>query len=187
VEIAREAERACVDAGAAPPTVAVETSYDPDEGIVRAVATGAVSLEVGAATRPAASPQARRQAAARALELEPGELEVAGADEFYEVHAARGDGRRPVAVVDVRGGVPLAERRARVLTGEGEAFLASLREAVGSDSVNLGIASLLPRVALVAGATMLDLSDVRNADEIHDAAARAIAEHPGPALAVIAK
>ena len=187
VEIAREAERACVDAGAAPTTVAVETSYDPDEGLVRAVATGAVALEVGAATRPAASPEARREAAGRALEVDPEGLEVVATDEFYEVHAAAGNGRRQVAVIDIRGGVPLAERRARVVAGAGEDFLGSLREAVDAASINLGVAALLPRVTLLAGATLLDLSDVRRAEEIHDAAARAIAERRGAAIAVIAK
>ena len=48
---AREAERECVEAGAAPTTVAIETAYETDEGVLRAVATGAVELEAGATER----------------------------------------------------------------------------------------------------------------------------------------
>jgi hypothetical protein len=187
LQIAREAERACVEAGAAPDTVAVESSFDVDEGVMRAVATGAVALEAGAADRAIASPQVRRAAAAAALKLATGELEPVSAAEFYEVYAGRRNGRRPVAVVDALGGVPLAEERADVVSGQAEEFLVALREAVGEASTNLGVTTLLPRVTLLAGPTMLDLSDARRIDEISAAAARAIAEHPGHAAAVIAR
>jgi N-methylhydantoinase A/oxoprolinase/acetone carboxylase beta subunit len=187
LEIVHEAERACVEAGAAPGTVAVETSYDADVGLVRAVATGAVALETGAAQRRIASPELRRQAAAAALRVGPAELEALAAEEFYEVFAGRRNGRRPVAVVDALGGVPLAEERAEVVAGYGADFLSALAQAVEGASTNLGVASLLPRVTLLAGPTLLDLSDARRAEEIHTAAARALAEHPGLAAAVIAR
>ena len=185
--IVREAEHACVEAGAAPGTVAVETSFDTDEGVVRAVATGAVSLEAGAAGRGIASSEVRRQAAADALATPAADLVPLAAEEYYEVYAGRRNGRRPVAVVDALGGVPLAEDRADVVAGEAEEFLAGLARAVDDASTNLGITSILPRVTLLAGPTLLDLSDARRSEEIHAAAARAIADHPGPAAAVIAR
>ena len=53
VELAREAEAACVASGAAPATVTVETAFDARENVLRAVATGAVALEVGVTDRAA--------------------------------------------------------------------------------------------------------------------------------------
>ncbi len=185
--IVHEAERACVEAGAAPGTVSVETSFDPDHGLMRAVATGAVALEAGAAGRRIASFEVRREAAAAALDVPADELEPLAAEEFYGVYAGRRNGRRPVAVVDALGGVPLAEERADVVAGEGGDFLTALERAVDAASTHLGITSILPRVTLLAGPTMLDLSDARRGDEIHRAAARAIADHPGQAAAVIAR
>jgi N-methylhydantoinase A/oxoprolinase/acetone carboxylase beta subunit len=185
--IVHEAERACVEAGAAPGTVAVETSFDPDENLVRAIATGAVALEAGGAGRRVASSEVRREAAAAALATTAAELVPLATEEFYEVYAGRRNGRRPVAVVDALGGVPLAEERAEVIAGEADEFLAALAQAVESASTNLGVGSILPRVTLLSGATMRDLSDARRGEEIQAAAARAIADHPGQAAAVVAR
>ena len=52
--LARDAGRACVAAGAAPLTVAVQTALRAARGLLRAVATGAVALEAGAAVARAA-------------------------------------------------------------------------------------------------------------------------------------
>ena len=52
---------------------------------------------------------------------------------------------------------------------------------------NLGVATLMPRIQLVCGSRILDLSDARRADEVATAAARALADHPGPAVAVVAR
>jgi len=187
IAVVREAERACVEAGAAPGTVAVESTFDPDEGVVRAVATGAVALETGAATRRIASQRARRVAAAAALGLDADALDVISRSEFYDVYVGRENGRRPVAVVDALGTVPMAEERARVVAGESEDFLTGLDHAVEAASLNLGITAVLPRVTVLAGPTLLDLSDARRPAEILSAAERAIAEHPGPAAAVVAR
>jgi N-methylhydantoinase A/oxoprolinase/acetone carboxylase beta subunit len=183
--VAQEAERACVDAGAAPGTVAVEADYDPDEMIVRAVATGAVALESGAARRQPASPSERRAVAADALEADPDALTPAAASEFYTVF---GNGsERGVAVVDERGAVPLAERGAALVEGEGEGFVERLAEAVEEAQLNLGVVSMLPRVTVLAGPCLLDLSDAKRADDVLAGAREAIAEHPGPAIAIVAR
>ena len=188
LEIVRDAERACVAAGAAPGTVAVETSYEPDEGVVRAVATGAVALEMGAAQRRAASQAERLAAAERALGIDRTLLDEIFESDFYAVYAGRSNGGRPsVAVIDGHASVPLVEPSALVVLGEAEEFLEALASAVESASLNLGIASMLPRVSLLAGARLLDLSDALRADEVLAVVGRAIEEHPGTACAVIAR
>jgi hypothetical protein len=185
VAVAREAERACVDAGAAPGTVSVEADYEPDEAVVRAVATGAVALESGAASREPASLEERREAAAGALGTASEDLSAAAITDFYAVF--RTGGERGAAVVDERGAVPLAEHGAAVIEGEGDGFLAILERAVDEAALNLGVVSMLPRVTVIAGPCLLDLSDARRAEEILSGAREAIDEHPGGAVALIAR
>jgi N-methylhydantoinase A len=183
--IAHEAERACVEAGAAPNTVAVETSYEPGDGVVRAVATGAVALETGAARRKRAAERERVRAAAGALGIGSEALSLLAAGEFYLVYSENGSGR--VAAVDPSGGVPLAENARSAFAAEGEEFLRRLRDELEAASVNLGVAAILPRVALVCGPRILDLSDARRPEEILAAAERLLAEHDETAVAVLAR
>jgi N-methylhydantoinase A/oxoprolinase/acetone carboxylase beta subunit len=185
IALARDAERECVESGAAPATVSVETSFDPGTGVIRATATGAVALEAGAARREPTSEPALLGAAASVLEV-PGEtLELVVTNDFYSVYSENGSGR--VAVVDRLGGVALAEDAKRVLVGEGDQLTARLRDEVDAATVNLGVASMVPRVALVCGARILDMSDARHGEEIVSAAERALADHDGPAVAVLAR
>jgi hypothetical protein len=53
--------------------------------------------------------------------------------------------------------------------------------------VNLGITAMLPRVSLVCGPRVLDLSDARRPEEIVSAAERLLAEQAGSAVAVLAR
>jgi N-methylhydantoinase A/oxoprolinase/acetone carboxylase beta subunit len=181
VELARTAERACVEAGAAPASVSAEVSYDPDEGLLRAVATGAVSLESGAADRRPVAELEQLDAAAGALEIGPADLDVVARSDFYRVYTANGS----VAVVDRLGGVALADTAKRVLAGQGPEFLSDLEAAIDEAAVNLGLTQLIPRVSVVCGPRLLDLSDARRAEDVMSAVADAVAEHPGPAVAVI--
>ena len=185
VELAREAERACVASGAAPATVSVETAYDACEGVLRAVATGAVALEVGAAEREPAGDEARLQAAATALGLEPRELQLVAETGFYRVYSENGSGR--VAAIDGLGAVALAEDARRIVAATGNDLVEQLRREVASATRNFGVATLLPRVSLVCGSRILDLSDARHADEVALAAARMLEDQPGPAVAVVAR
>lgn len=183
VAATREARWACVAAGAAPCTVSVETTFEPSEQLVRAVATGAVALESGAATREPAGEAAQLAAAARALQIDGAALQLVAANEFYRVFSENGSGH--VAVVDPHGAVPVAEHARRVLHGEGDELLAQLREAVDDATVNLGIGSMLPRVAIVCGPQIIDMSESRRPEEILAAAESALAEHDGVAVAVV--
>jgi N-methylhydantoinase A/oxoprolinase/acetone carboxylase beta subunit len=185
VELAREAERACVDSGAAPATVTVETAFDPREGVLRAVATGAVALEAGAADREPAGDEARLRAAALALGLAPAELELVAETGFYQVYSENGSGR--VAAVDGLGAVALAEDARRVLAAGGMELVEALRREVEAATRNLGVATLLPRVSLVCGSQILDLSDARRPEDVALAAARTLEGHDGTAVAVVAR
>jgi N-methylhydantoinase A/oxoprolinase/acetone carboxylase beta subunit len=179
----RQAERECVESGASPATISTEASYEPGEGVVRAVATGAVQLEAGAATRRPVGEDQRRQAAATALRLPAERLSLLAGNDFYRVY--RGDQGGEVAVVDPLGGVPLAEEARDVLMGDGNDFLTRLGVAVEDASVNLGVAAMLPRVSLVSGSRIVDLSDARRPSEIISAAERQLDEHDGTTVAVL--
>jgi N-methylhydantoinase A/oxoprolinase/acetone carboxylase beta subunit len=183
---ARDAERECVESGASPPTISVETSYEPAENVVRAVATGAVQLEAGATARRPVGERQRRAAAAVALRVEAEDLALVAENYLYRVYRAGGDSDTRVAVVDPLGGVPLAERAKNLLVGEGRDLLERLDAAVEDASVNLGVAAMLPRVSLICGPRILDLSDARRPSEILAAAARAVRDHDGSTVAVLA-
>jgi N-methylhydantoinase A/oxoprolinase/acetone carboxylase beta subunit len=180
---AHAAERACVEAGAAPQTVRVETRYELGEGVVRAIASGAVALEQGAAEREPADDATRLQAAARALGVNPAELHLVGSTAYFEVYSE--NGRGPVAVVDELGSVPLAERAKRVIAAGEEEILDQLAVAVEDSTVNLGVAAIPPRVALVCGSRILDFSEARHAQDIIAEARAGLAGQDGPAIAVI--
>jgi hypothetical protein len=181
--VVREAERACVEAGAAPDTVRVECAYEAREGVVRAVATGAVALESGAAGRAPVGAAEQKHLAAQALGVGIGELIEVAASDFYRVFCENGSG--PVAVVDSHGSVPLSERARRVVSGRGAEFLESLNAAVADATVSLGVAEMLPRVAIVAGPRIVDTSEARRSEDISAAAELAIGEHDGPAVGVV--
>ena len=83
--------------------------------------------------------------------------------------------------------VALAEDAHRVLVGEGVDLVESLRREARSAARNLGVATLMPRISLVCGSRILDLSDARRVEEVAAAAERALHEHPGPAVAVVAR
>jgi N-methylhydantoinase A/oxoprolinase/acetone carboxylase beta subunit len=185
VELARDAELACVASGAAPATVTVETAFDAREGVLRAVATGAVALEVGAADREPATDETRLRAAADALGLAPEELELLAETGFYNVYSENGSGR--VAAVDGLGAVALAEDARRVLAASGADLVEALRREVEAATRNLGVATLLPRVSLVCGSRILDLSDARRPEDVALAAARTLDGHDGTAVAVVAR
>ena len=74
-----------------------------------------------------------------------------------------------------------------MLVGKGDQLATRLRDEVDAATVNLGVASMLPRVSLVCGARILDMSDARRAEEILAAAERALADHGGTAVAVVTR
>ena len=181
--LTREAERACVDAGAAPQTVRVETRFESREQILRAVATGALALEQGAAGRAAAAPDEQRRAASAALGLDGSALELVAENDFYRVFSGNGTGA--VAVVDTHGSVPLARHAKRVIATDPAGLLEELPAALRDTTQNLGVAQLLPRVAVVCGSRLVDLSDARHVEEVLSETAAVVEGAEGRAVAVI--
>jgi N-methylhydantoinase A/oxoprolinase/acetone carboxylase beta subunit len=184
--LVHDAELACVDAGAAPGTISVETAYDLEAGMLRAVAVGSVALEAGAAGRESTSDAERRQIAAASLAVEANTLTAISETEFFSTFVASEDGEpRLGAIVDRLGGVIYAGGIRSVAQGAGEAFLAELEAGVDASSVNLGLGSLLPQVTLCCGARVLDLTDSRTRDDLLGAARLAVEEAGAPAVALI--
>jgi N-methylhydantoinase A/oxoprolinase/acetone carboxylase beta subunit len=177
------AERACIEAGAAPGTVQVECSYEVQENQIRAIATGAVALEAGAAERVPVDEATQARAAAEAVGLGQEELQLVAANENYRIYCENGSGR--VAVVDRLGSVPLAEDARKVVSAHGRELIPVLRDAIDASAVQLGVATILPRVALVYGTRILDMSEARRMEEIIATAETALAGHDGPAVGIV--
>ena len=184
IDLAHAAERECIDAGAAPSTVTVETKVDNDANVVRATATGSVALQAGAAEHHDASDEDRDLAAAAALDVARDHVHLVVENEYYRVYSGNGSGG--VAVVDRFGAIALAEE-GRIVSGAAQSFLDELQVAVASASRQLGVATLLPRVSILAGSRMLDLSGAHTLEEIAAAAERLLSEESEPAVAVVAR
>jgi hypothetical protein len=56
---------------------------------------------------------------------------------------------------------------------------------VHAGSLHLGVATMIPRVILICGPSILDLSDARRPEDVLSAAEAALAERPGPAVAAV--
>lgn len=182
-QITREAELACLAAGAAPQTIRVETFYEHDANLIRGVATGAVALESGAANRRQVGDEECIAAAARALEVSAEELDLIAHNDFYRVFI--GNGKVGCAIVDGTGAVPFAEKAKSVLKGGCDELIERLQPAIESQSVNLGLAEIAPRVVVVRGPNIVDLSDARSAAEILEAARELLADYDGEGVAIV--
>lgn len=181
-----EAELACVEAGAAPGTITVETAYDAEAGILRAIAVGAVALESGAADRSPLEATELRDIAVAALRPGDGAIEAIAETDLFSAYAtARGGPERRAAIVDRLGGVVFAGPVTALVSDRGEAFADELAAAVDASSLNLGLGSLLPRVTMACGSQVLDLSDARSRDDLLAAARAAVAATDGIAVAAV--
>ena len=86
----------------------------------------------------------------------------------------------------LRAAIPVAEDARCVLAGEGTEFLERLRAELREHTRELGVATMLPRVVLVSGSRILDLSDARRPEDVLTAAERAL-DASGTAVAVLAR
>ena len=93
------------------------------------------------------------------------------------------NGSGPVAVVDGLGSVALAENAKRVIADDPGKLLDRLPAAVDDGAVNLGVATLLPRVAIVCGPHIVDLSEARRVEDIVSGARAVLDGQDGPAVA----
>jgi hypothetical protein len=132
-----------------------------------------VALECGAAGRPPVDEAEQHRAAAEALGVGREQLQLVAANPFYRVYCENGSG--PVAVVDGHGSVPLATRARRVVSGRGPDLLDELGRAIEEASVQLGVTTVVPRVAIVSGPRILDTSEARRREDILATAREALA------------
>jgi predicted methyltransferase MtxX (methanogen marker protein 4) len=72
-----------------------------------------------------------------------------------------------------------------VISGDASRVLEPLAAALDDATVNLGVATLLPRVAVVCGSRLVDLSDARRPQDILSEAEAVLAHQDGVAVAVI--
>ncbi|HKP90898.1 MAG TPA: hypothetical protein VJT75_13105, partial [Thermoleophilaceae bacterium] len=143
----------------------------------------AVALETGAAERRTAGEREQLRAASAALRLEPGRLGEIARNDFYRVFSENGSGG--VAIVDSHGSVAMAETAKRVIARDADELLPPLAEALEAATLRLGVATILPRVAVLCGSRLLDLSDARRPDDVLGAAAALVDGEDGSAVAVI--
>ena len=74
-----------------------------------------------------------------------------------------------------------------MLAASGPELVEQLLHEVQAATRNLGVATLLPRVSLVYGSRILDLSDARRPEDVAAAAARSLEGECGTAVAVVAR
>ena len=74
-----------------------------------------------------------------------------------------------------------------MLAANGPELVEQLLREVQAATRNLGVATLLPRVSLVCGSRILDLSDARRPEDVAAAAARSLEGESGTAVAVVAR
>jgi hypothetical protein len=184
--LVHEAELACVESGAAPGTITVETSYDAEAGLLRASAVGAVALEAGAADRSPLGAVELRGVAARAMGTNGDGIDAIAETDCFSAYATDG-GHGRAAIVDRLGGVVFAGEVKAVVGGTGERFLRELAAAVDDASLNLGLGSLLPQVTLACGSQVLDLSDARDREDLLAAARAAVEASDEPAVAAVSR
>ena len=182
-------EQRAVASGADPASVQVFTETLPEKGGIRAVAIGNVGLEAGGTHQVSAADAL--SIAGRRVQAPAGKLVAAGQTDHYYVFApVAGRGwpwtrRFPVVVVDRRGSVRLEADDAQVLAGAPAAVLAQLRQALVA-APQSGAFGLSPRLHLLYGPHMLDLSALASPDATLAAAEKALAGGAtGPVAAVL--
>ena len=183
-EIHAEAERAAIDAGAAPGTVQTESTTVPERGALRTVAFGAVALDSApAAPGHSADEEALALAAKEALGESP---ELLWVGEFYAVFVA-GAGEPRFAVLDRRGSLAL-EGRGLALSGSGAEVAAALRERLPALVRHLGPVRVAPSVRIVRATQLVDLSPLSSPERALEAAvAQCERERERPVVALLSR
>ena len=183
VRIRREAIDAAIRSGAAPDRIEVVLEVDRARNRVRAVASGATALVEGADVRAGASDAERIAAAALALRAEAGAVrEVARTPAFIVAEA-----NRALAVVDERAVVRLIAPRATVALTTAAGLATTLAATIEEHTTYGDVGRALPDLWLLAGARIIELTGLTNAEDAAGLAADDIAGLPPDApLAIIA-
>jgi N-methylhydantoinase A len=175
--LAGEATKRAIAAGARAETIQVFTEHSPERGTIRAVATGAVTLESREMqARQIGEPEARQLAARRTgMSAETMRLESATGG-FWIYSSAGGNwlrrGWRGAVVVDVHGAIRLTAQGARVFTGNLSTVRPELeRELLSGES---SVLDALPSVTIVHGARLIRLAQQPDIRAIRSAALNAL-------------
>ena len=166
-EAARRAHDSMVSRGAVPESVSVSTEFDPDKALLRVFAVGSVDMDSSEAGRMS-GPELRSRAA-----------ELLGSDLASESFSTRhhvafsapkksgplGRARASVAVLDRRGRLRMMMDDAQVASGTPEQVLDSISRALRGKSV-------APRICLLGGSRLEDLSGISDPGAAMEAARR---------------
>lgn len=181
--LAREAEEAAIRAGAEPESVQVVIERDEERGTQRAVASGHVALAAPVAQAEINEAEARALAALTA-HIQPEALTLLADTGGFWVYQLRGNffRRAQALIVDRHGAVRLTADSERVIPGAPQTLLAALRKRLAAVPDLLGGP---PRVRLLIGSRLLDLTGLPGADGVLAAAESALARAEGGATAVV--
>ena len=181
VRIRREAIDAAIRAGAAPGGIEVIVEIDRSRNRVRASASGATALVEGAGTLAVATEAERIAAGARALRADPAATSQAARTPAFLALAAN----RAVAIVDERAVVRLIAPRGLVVTTSVEQLETAIVAAI-EEHTNYGdVGRALPDLWLLAGARIVELTGLSDAESAVALAADDIAGAPAEALVAI--
>lgn len=166
-EAARRAHDSMVSRGAVPQTVSVSTEFVPEKAMLRVCAVGSVDMDSSDMGRMGGA-----ELLARAAELlgSDGASEAASTRHHVAFSAVKKSGplgraRASVAVLDRRGRLRLMMEDAQVASGTPEQVLGIIESAMRGKSV-------APRVCLMAGSRLEDLSGISDPGAAMDAARR---------------
>lgn len=160
--LAREAVARAVAAGANADTIQVVTEHAPEQGTIRAIATGAVALESRDPRATQISESEARQLAARRVGIEADKLKLEASTDGFWVYAAAGSGGlfrrgwKGAVVVDVQGAVRLTAQGGRVFAGKPSEVKAALERELAA-----GQGSVLespPTVTVIQGSRLIKLA-----------------------------
>ncbi len=189
-EMAGEAVARAIAAGANAETIQVVTEQSPERGTIRAIATGAVSLESRDPHATQISEDEARVLAARRNGVPTSRTRLEGSTSGFWIFSSVGHtgllrrARKGVAVVDVHGVIRLSAQGARVFAGEP----AVVKFALGREllSGQASILDALPAVTIIRGARLIRLAQQPSPRDMVAAALKTLDDAPeGECVAAI--
>lgn len=169
VRVRREAIDRVIAAGAAPDLVEVVVDIDARRNLVRATATGATAAVASDGIAPIATDEENRSAAARTLRVDVAALtRVAAVGDFtvFDAPQAKSRDLREACVVDARGVVRLALRRATVRLATVATLARALDAALEAATAFGDVGRALPEIHLVYGKRLVDLGTLAEAAQV---------------------
>jgi N-methylhydantoinase A/oxoprolinase/acetone carboxylase beta subunit len=175
LRIRREAEDAAIRAGAAPGTVEVSVEIDPQRHRVIAIALGATELKTKELVRRATSEE-RKLEAAKSMRAPPENIQLVASTNFFDVFTARTKEKgllrsllghvQPIRVVDKEGVIRLSIKNGVVFQSFVKQCLYNLKEHLEKYTLYTEAGPMIPDVYLLCGGRIVDLSGVRDPDQI---------------------